>query len=431
MHARLLLPFVLAALLALVAACNDAGGMDAAQDIAVIKLRVWQDVDYPEQLHVPLGLPGSARDAIGTIALVKDGRSTGYAAASVHHYSDLVVAGVGLRIWQRAVEPERIFVQACASTCPERFTLEEGWAWRPLGMTPLPLDDGRSPDGRYRFGDITIAVPRGNPELLEERERLLALRDVLEGGSAALDWSVGTPTASWEGVTVSGSPPRVTGLNLSERGLNGEIWGYLGDFAELTELRLDGNALTGTIPSAMSVLSKLTDVYLGGNDLTGCIPPPLRRAPNHDLDALTLPDCPEPVHGHSYSYLGVPFAPGTYLLVLEGRGSELAVFDVPGGASLLVVARRTSGAYHSAYPHIRPRSIFDDPNLSELSFRDPHAPETVWLYLDGGQGYERERSPYSGCVYDCGPDGSPAALIEKVAASAWAHTIGDDGWVWP
>ena len=146
-----------------------------------------------------------------------------------------------------------------------------------MNMNPLPLDDGHSEDGRYRYGDLTIAVPSGNPELLAERERLLAMRDVLEGGGTDLDWGLDTPTASWEGVRVSGSLARVTTLDLADRGLAGEIWGYLGDLSELTGLRLDGNALTGTIPSAMSVLSNLTDVYLGGNDLTGCIPPPLAR----------------------------------------------------------------------------------------------------------------------------------------------------------
>ena len=437
----LLLPLVLAGLLALtslVAACDDAGDGDAAQDVVVIELRVWQSVGDPGELHATPRLRGSDWDAIGTMALAKDRRSRGFAAAAVHHYSDLAVAGVGLRIWQRAVEPERIFVQACASPCLERFPLGRVRTWRPLGMTPLSLDGGSSPDGRYRYGDITIVVPRGNPELLEERERLLALRDVLEGAGTELDWSVGTPTASWEGVTVSGSPARVTGLALSDRGLNGEIWGYLGDLAELTELRLDGNALTGTIPSAMAVLSKLTDVYLGGNSLTGCIPPPLLRTPNHDLDTLGLPDCPPP--GFRADILlddpGAILTPGTYRIALEGwrsRVSRVVVVDVPDGASLLVTGTYYGGMTVNFPSGHRFESIFDNPNLFGIVFRDRTAVDAVWLYLDEGDGYEWERSPYSGCVYDCGPGGSAAALIEQVAASMWVHVIeSDDGkWVWP
>ena len=79
-----------------------------------------------------------------------------------------------------------------------------------------------------RYGDLRITVPRGNPELLRDREHLLALRDVFDA-RPPLNWSVGTPTAMWEGVTLSGAPPRVTGLDLTERNLAGEIWGYLGD----------------------------------------------------------------------------------------------------------------------------------------------------------------------------------------------------------
>ena len=65
-------------------------------------------------------------------------------------------------------------------------------------MIPLPLDDGHSSSGSYRYGDLTVAVPRGNPGLLADREHLLALRDVLEGGETGLDWSPSRATADWE-----------------------------------------------------------------------------------------------------------------------------------------------------------------------------------------------------------------------------------------
>ena len=426
----LLLPLVLAALLALAASCDDAGDGDAAQDIAVIELRVWQSVgDAGENLWVSARPEGGQWDEVGTIPFPLDAISEGYSPLSHYRYGSLAIADVGLRVWQRAADPASIYVQACAWACDRLSSPSWPWPWRPLGMTPLLLD-GHSPG--YRHGDFTVAIPRGNQELLQERERLLALRDVLEGGGTELDWSVGTATANWEGVTVSGSPPRVTALELSNRGLEGEIWGYLGDFAELAELRLDGNALTGTIPSAMSVLSNLTDVYLGGNSLTGCVPPPLLRAPNHDLDTLGLPACPPPAFRADILLdPGAIVTSGSYRVGLLGRWGHVVVFDVPDGASLLVFSFSTGMTVH-----LRPtrfESIFDNPNLSGIVFRDPSAEETVWLYLDAGGGYERERSPYSGCVYDCGPGGSPAALIEQVAASMWVYAFeSDDGkWVWP
>ena len=433
---RLLLPpFVLAALLAFAAACDDAGDGDAddaavAQETVFIELRVWQHVGDAEDLWVSARPEGGQWDALGTVPFPLDGVAEGYGPLSHYRYRNLAIAGVGLRVWQPVADPAGIYVQACAKACRELTHDDWPWPWRPLGMNLLLLD-GHSPG--YRYGDLTVAVPRGNPELLAERERLLALRDVLEGGGTELDWSVGTPTASWEGVTVSGSPSRVTALELSDRGLKGEIWGYLGDFAELTELRLDGNALTGTIPSAMSVLSKLTDVYLGGNALSGCIPPPLLRTANHDLDTLGLPACPPPGFRADMRHdPGAIVTSGSYRMGLLGRGGRVAVFDVPDGASLLVFGFSAGMSVNLRADH-RFESIFDNPNLSGIVFRDPTDVDAVWLYLDGGGGWEWERSLYSGCVYDCGAGGSAAALIEQVAASVWAHAIeSDDGtWVWP
>ena len=94
--------------------------------------------------------------------------------------------------------------------------------------------------------------------LLRDREHLLALRDVFDA-RPPLNWSVGTTTANWEGVTLAGTPPRVVGLNLSNRNLQGEIWGYLGDLLELRVLRLDGNQLTGLVPSKTQLLKTAQD----------------------------------------------------------------------------------------------------------------------------------------------------------------------------
>ena len=64
-----------------------------------------------------------------------------------------------------------------------------------MGAVPLLLDDGHSRSGRYRYGDITIAVSP-TPGLLADREYLLALRDPL-AGTGALNWSAGTPVSQW------------------------------------------------------------------------------------------------------------------------------------------------------------------------------------------------------------------------------------------
>ena len=40
----------------------------------------------------------------------------------------------------------------------------EGGHWGVLGNIPLPLNDGHTPGGGYRYGDITIEVPAGTPD---------------------------------------------------------------------------------------------------------------------------------------------------------------------------------------------------------------------------------------------------------------------------
>ena len=133
---------------------------------------------------------------------------------------------------------------------------------------------------------------------------LLAARDAL-AGDGALNWSTAVPVTEWDGVTVFGTPPRVTGLDLRNRGL------------------------TGTIPPELGSLPPtLAAVWLAGNAFTGCVPERLRLAEN-DLDALmaerTLGHCPVP----ALPWDGEPLRPGTYhlhgVLIVDIPASDLTV----------------------------------------------------------------------------------------------------------
>ena len=79
-----------------------------------------------------------------------------------------------------------------------------------------------------------------NPGLVSDCDTLLAARDTL-AGTATLNWSASTPIDQWEGVTAAGSPLRVTGLYLQEKGLTGKIPASLGGLSNLEELYLFGN----------------------------------------------------------------------------------------------------------------------------------------------------------------------------------------------
>ena len=110
-------------------------------------------------------------------------------------------------------------------------------------------------------------------------QALLAARDKLAGDST-LNWSEAVPIVSWDGVTIGGTPRRVTGLSLRQRRLSGTIPPELGKLAELSSLDLNGNRLTGEIPADLGRLSKLAALHLHDNRLQGRIPPELGQLTN-------------------------------------------------------------------------------------------------------------------------------------------------------
>ena len=177
-----------------------------------------------------------------------------------------------------------------------------------------------------------------NPELTSDCETLLSLRDSL-AGSVVLNWAADTPIADWDGVTVGGSPMRVTELALDEMGLDGslpaqlglmtgmevlslsgnnlsgalpvelgnlsglrdlsvdrnqligEIPAELGGLAELERLVLNGNQIGGTLPTELGDLANLVELKVSGNSLVGCIPLALQSVADHDLADTGLSVC--------------------------------------------------------------------------------------------------------------------------------------------
>ncbi len=140
----------------------------------------------------------------------------------------------------------------------------------PSAAAPAPAPRASCPDG-------AVAELDGNPGLAADGEQRLAVRDVLAGDGEVLNWSAALPMDQWEGVTIGGSPPRVTVLLLTRagNGLSGSIPPELGRLANLEWLSLDGNELSGSIPPELGGLANLEWLNLNGNELSGSIPPEL------------------------------------------------------------------------------------------------------------------------------------------------------------
>ncbi len=123
--------------------------------------------------------------------------------------------------------------------------------------------------------ESSTAVNNRGSALAGDCTTLLGLKDTLRG-TASLNWATTLNMDDWEGITVSGTPARVTQLSLSYK-LTGSLPTTLNNLTGLTWLRLTYNRLTGSIPD-LSALTSLTNLILTSNRLSGSIP---------DLSALT------------------------------------------------------------------------------------------------------------------------------------------------
>ena len=108
-------------------------------------------------------------------------------------------------------------------------------------------------------------------DLVTDCATLLGLKDTLRG-TGSLNWAATVTMAAWEGITVRGTPPRVTGLRLHPKNLTGTLPTALGSLTGLIDLDLAANELTGSIPTQLGSLTKLQWLDLHDNQLSGSIP---------------------------------------------------------------------------------------------------------------------------------------------------------------
>lgn len=182
---------------------------------------------------------------------------------------------------------DRIILYSAAPDGSDRQPL----AWQGVGLVAAQAkDEDLATSHAACAAGYVVPAPEANPGLVRDCETLLAARRSLFIGKLA-NWGSGSPLAQWDGVTVTGAPPRVTGINLYRKELSGTIPPELGALDHLQHLSLFANYLAGPIPPELGQMTQLERLWLTDNQLTGCIPVGLKRVPDNDLAELSLPDC--------------------------------------------------------------------------------------------------------------------------------------------
>uniref|UniRef100_A0ACD5VLX4 Uncharacterized protein n=1 Tax=Avena sativa TaxID=4498 RepID=A0ACD5VLX4_AVESA len=110
-----------------------------------------------------------------------------------------------------------------------------------------------------------------------DRLSLLGFKDAisLDPQQVFMSWNESTHFCNWEGVMCrvkKSLPRRVTSLNLTSRGLVGQISSSLGNLSFLQSLALTENTFTGEIPPSLGHMRRLRSLHLNNNTLQGNIP---------------------------------------------------------------------------------------------------------------------------------------------------------------
>ena len=125
-----------------------------------------------------------------------------------------------------------------------------GCRWQPETERHLVRRQDHMGFGLGRRQDLRLLYREGDPRWLPSTTPPPELT-----GPTAPSWSTGAPVSQWHGVTTDASG-RVSGLDLQDNALSGEIPADLGNLINLEQLRLNDNQLTGGIPNRSGPLGE-------------------------------------------------------------------------------------------------------------------------------------------------------------------------------
>ncbi len=216
---------------------------------AVVEVRVWQDVGDELDIYISARPRGGSWRPFGTIALPLD---DGESASGRYRYGDIFLdvpltgpgsATVEVRVWQAVEDSARIYVSA----------RPWGGDWSVLGTNALPLDDGLSLTGQYRYGDVVLTVPTSEPHVTT----LMGIETV---GGLAFDHDGNLLVLDGETDSVLRVSPRGVATTLAGGGGLGFVDGpgHQAQFGSLVDVAVAEDGMVYVVDSWNEVVRKVT-----------------------------------------------------------------------------------------------------------------------------------------------------------------------------
>ena len=161
-------------------------------------------------------------------------------------------------------------------------------------------NDGLCIPKTERFGEWADSVLQlSGPDCCEADAEILRVLYSANGGSYnnwtnSSGWLSDAALSEWHGIDTD-SVGRVSGIDLSDNGLSGQLPDSLGELSALATLDLSDNTLSGSLPESLGKLSALTILDVSGNNsLVGRLPQSLTALALEELryadTRLCVPD---------------------------------------------------------------------------------------------------------------------------------------------
>ncbi|GAB4842349.1 hypothetical protein Ancab_012319 [Ancistrocladus abbreviatus] len=207
----------------------------------------------------------------------------------------------------------------------------------------------------------------------------------------------------WSGVNCSYdsfNAPRITYLNLSLSGLNGNISAAFSNLTSLQVLDLSNNNLTGQIPDSLAELSFLTILNLAGNKFTGTVPEALMERSKNGSLSLSLSNSGDPCQNASCTNKKKK---SVVAPIVASIAAFLVLTAVVLGAVLLCLRRR------------RQASVQHAPRTQQSSYNQKKGGLARFTYsevteMTKGLQTELGRGGFGTVYYGCLKDGTEVAV---------------------